>query len=241
MRWRQAVLPRLAGHAIPTFRHADLPFLMGFISSFKRNPDGATRARRPAAPLDSASAENLRARVRRRFIGAAVLVIAAVLVLPLVFESEPRPVSPSVRVRMPDRDPAVAEARRNTASAPLPTVGAASAASAPARARAPEASASTQPLASVPRPVPQAEPVAKPAPAAVRYVIQVGAFAEANAVRETRQRIDKLGLRSTQQDVEVQGGRRTRVRLGPFATREEADRAAARLRAAGLNATLLQI
>jgi DedD protein len=234
-------LPGLTGTAIPTFRHADMPFLMGFISSFKRNPDGATRARRPAAPLDSASAETLRARVRRRFIGAAVLVIAAVLVLPLVFESEPRPLSPSVQVRMPDRESAAPEARRDATSAPLPAVAASSAASTPPRARASEASASGLSVGTASRPAPRAEPVAKPASATVRYVIQVGAFAEATAVRETRQRIDKLGLRSTQQDVEVQGGRRTRVRLGPFATREEADRAAARLRAAGLNATLLQI
>lgn len=65
-------------------------------------------------------------------------------------------------------------------------------------------------------------------------MVQVGAFAEAATVREARQRIEKLGLRATEQDVETAGGRRTRVRLGPFNTREEADRALAKLRAAGL-------
>lgn len=219
-----------------------MPILMGFISSLKRSPDRASRARRAAAPLDSASAEALRARVRRRFIGAAVLVIAAVLVLPLVFESEPRPVPSSVRVSLPDRDPSAlpgaSDVRREASplsAPPVPAAGSAVSAAASGLTRAVAAPASAPPVASAPRPVPRAEPVT------VRYVIQVGAFAEASAVREMRQRIDKLGLRSTQQDVEVQGGRRTRVRLGPFATREEADRTAARLRAAGLNATLLQI
>lgn len=220
-----------------------MPILMGFISSLKRSPDRASRARRAAAPLDSASAEALRARVRRRFIGAAVLVIAAVLVLPLVFESEPRPVPSSVRVTLPDRDPSALSATPDVrpdattplSALPVPAAGSAAGPAASGLTRAVAAPASAPLMASAPRPAPRVEPVA------VRYVIQVGAFAEASAVREMRQRIDKLGLRSTQQDVEVQGGRRTRVRLGPFATREEADRTAARLRAAGLNATLLQI
>jgi DedD protein len=74
-----------------------------------------------------------------------------------------------------------------------------------------------------------------------RFVVQVGAFAEAATVREARQRIEKLGLRASEQEIETANGRRTRVRLGPFNTREEADRALARLRAAGLPGAVLTL
>ena len=75
-----------------------------------------------------------------------------------------------------------------------------------------------------------------------RYVIQAGSFAEAAAARDLGRRIDKLGLDSHEQRVETAAGSaRTRVRLGPFNTKEEALRAAARLKAAGLNAAVLPL
>lgn len=76
-------------------------------------------------------------------------------------------------------------------------------------------------------------------PAEARVFVQVGAYAEANTVKSVRQRVDKLGMKSHEQTVETASGQRTRVRLGPFASREEADRAAAKLRAGGLGATVV--
>jgi DedD protein len=75
-----------------------------------------------------------------------------------------------------------------------------------------------------------------------RYVIQAGSFSEAAAARDLGRRIDKLGLDSHEQRVETAAGSpRTRVRLGPFQSKEEALRAAARLKAAGLNAAVLPL
>lgn len=75
-----------------------------------------------------------------------------------------------------------------------------------------------------------------------RYVIQAGSFAEAAAARDLGRRIDKLGLDSHEQRVETaSGSARTRVRLGPFSSKEDALRAAARLKAAGLNAAVLPL
>lgn len=75
-----------------------------------------------------------------------------------------------------------------------------------------------------------------------RYVIQAGSFAEASAARDLGRRIGKLGLDSHEQHVETAAGSaRTRVRLGPFNSKEEALRAAARLKAAGLNAAVLPL
>ena len=74
-----------------------------------------------------------------------------------------------------------------------------------------------------------------------RYVVQVGSYAESRAVKEARQRIGRLGLDSHEQKVETSSGARTRVRLGPYASREEAARAASRLKAAGMSAAVLPL
>lgn len=74
-----------------------------------------------------------------------------------------------------------------------------------------------------------------------RVVIQVGAFGEAAAVREARAKVEKLGLKTYTQVIETSAGKRTRVRVGPFATRDEAEKAAARIKSAGLQAALLTL
>jgi DedD protein len=74
-----------------------------------------------------------------------------------------------------------------------------------------------------------------------RFVVQVGAFADASAARETRQKVEKLGLKTYTQVTETASGSRIRVRAGPFATRDEADQAQARARSAGLNAVVLTL
>lgn len=74
-----------------------------------------------------------------------------------------------------------------------------------------------------------------------RYVVQVGAFADAEAARETRQKVEKLGLKTYTQVAQTPGGSRIRVRVGPFASRGEADAALAKAKAAGLAAVVLTL
>ena len=77
--------------------------------------------------------------------------------------------------------------------------------------------------------------------AATRFVVQVGAFADAGAAHETRLKVERLGLKTYTQVIDSAAGKRTRVRVGPFATREEADKALGRIRAAGLAAATLTL
>ena len=77
--------------------------------------------------------------------------------------------------------------------------------------------------------------------AAARFVVQAGAYTDATALREARQKVEKLGLKTYTQVIETEGGKRTRVRIGPFATRQEAEAAAAKIKAAGLPAALLAL
>jgi len=86
----------------------------------------------------------------------------------------------------------------------------------------------------------KAEP-AKPDAAGGRFVVQVGAYGEASSARDMRQRVDKLGLKSYTQTAEVDGARRIRVRVGPFNSREDAEKAAGTLKAAGLPAAVMTL
>ena len=156
-------------------------------------------------------------------------------------------------------------APRPAASA-APRVAAASTPARSASSAAPRLAAST-PAASEPRRVAAAAPAsaapARPAPAASsdgdraqallegrsvaasadspRFVVQVGAFADAEAARETRQKAEKLGLKTYTQVAQTPSGSRIRVRIGPFASRADADAALAKASAAGLTAVVLTL
>lgn len=86
---------------------------------------------------------------------------------------------------------------------------------------------------------PEAAP--KPGEADTRFVVQVGAFSEAASARQVRQRVEKLGLKTYTQVVDTASGKRIRVRIGPYRDRDEADRAAARLKRAGLQPAVLTL
>lgn len=81
----------------------------------------------------------------------------------------------------------------------------------------------------------------KPAAGSVRMVVQVGAFAEADRARETRLKLERAGLTTYTHVADTPQGKRIRVRLGPFTSRAEADKAAARVKALGLPAAILTL
>ena len=84
------------------------------------------------------------------------------------------------------------------------------------------------------------KPVAADAKAG-RFIVQVGAFAEDTAVREARQKAERAGVKTYTQTVETSAGKRTRVRAGPFSSREDADKAAGALKKAGLGGSVLSL
>lgn len=74
-----------------------------------------------------------------------------------------------------------------------------------------------------------------------RAVIQVGAFSDAAKVRDVRQKLEQAGLKTYTQVVEKEGKSTTRIRVGPYETREEADKVAARIRKLDLPASVLKL
>lgn len=191
----------------------------------------------------------------------ALSAASAAVVLPDAEE----PTAPDVTSkRPPEITERAADAGREvappaSAAAPATAVAAAKpAASAPrAAASAPRAAASApRAAASAPR---AAASAARPAAdgdaaraqallngeaasaAGARVVVQVGAYTEPAKLKDARQKVEKLGFKTYTQVVEVDGAKRTRVRIGPFATRAEADKAAARIKASGLPAAILAL
>jgi DedD protein len=83
---------------------------------------------------------------------------------------------------------------------------------------------------------------AKPAPASdERYVVQVGAFADAAKVREVRRKVESTGLKTYTQVVRTSEGERTRVRVGPFDDKAEATKAADKIRKLSLSVAILTL
>ena len=218
-----------------------------------------------AIATQPASIEALRKRAKQRLIGSAVLVLVGVIGFPLVFDTQPRPIAVDIPIDIPDRGKA---GTTNTAVGAVSTAPSASAPAAPApAAQAPvfvppvtEPTAPTQPAAA-PAPAPAAAmkasaPVSndgerarallegKPASAAVaegRFVVQVGAFADPARAREARQTLEKAGLKTYTQVADTKEGKRIRVRVGPFETRAEAEKAAVKVKALDLPASVLNL
>lgn len=86
----------------------------------------------------------------------------------------------------------------------------------------------------------QPAPVASDA-AAVRYIVQVGAFADMAKAREAQRKLEKAGLKNYIQSVDTKEGKRNRVRAGPFASKAEVDKAAEKIKALDLPVTILTL
>jgi DedD protein len=74
-----------------------------------------------------------------------------------------------------------------------------------------------------------------------RFVVQVGAFADPEKARAARLKVERAGLKTYTQVAETKDGKRVRVRVGPFATRAEADKAADKIKGLEMPAAILTL
>jgi DedD protein len=89
------------------------------------------------------------------------------------------------------------------------------------------------------RPEPKAEARSEPKKEAGRFVVQVAALTTQDKVDELQGKLKSAGIPSFTQKVSTDGGSRTRIRVGPFSSKEEADRVRAKLSKIGLAGTLV--
>ena len=196
----------------------------------------------------------IRRRGRRRLIGAVAIVVLLVVFVPMLLDTEQHRSSggPSTRIPsmesappLPAPSPAPAESKPAPAAAPQ----AQPAQEAPPVARVtpepstrePSAPAKPAKPATKPAAPKAAQTVAVPAQAAPRlegFAVQVGAFHDEQTLRQARAKIALAGVPYYTERI---GGGLTRLRAGPFPTREAAEKARASLQQGELHGQVVPL
>jgi DedD protein len=204
----------------------------------------------------NSEALELRRRARRRLIGAIAVVLALVLIPPWVMDLEPKPVVTNLTVEIPKQQVGAPKLPPPPPVAPKGSEGAAAGAKSQEVPRPPDVKPESglpgeRPAAAAPAPKPA--PVARAAPpdgapkatetkraeailnAAEAFVVPLGAFASKENVKQLEARLAKAGVKYFTETVTTAGGEQTRVRAGPFATKDAAEGARERLKTLGLS------
>lgn len=191
----------------------------------------------------------LKKRARRRLVGAAALALLAVIVLPMVMDHDPRPPVQDIQVKIPSRETGGLAAKilsNDAVVRPLPAV--------QPKAVIPDAAsteASLSPKEEVSPETAPEKPVGnktenKPAPilseapstsadtATLQWVVQLGAYKEAGNVKQLLAKMKELHLPAYTEKLSNDQGLRIRVRAGPFASREAAEKAEAKIKKIGV-------
>jgi DedD protein len=199
---------------------------------------------------DNDAALDLRRRARRRLIGAIALVLALVIVPPWIMDLDPRPVTTDLKVEIPPQDanrlkpPAAVTRPPEAAPAPAKREGppVAEAKPAPSAPDKPKAEAARSVAKTDAATVARAAPGAKGADAkraeailnAEGFVVQLGVFADKENAKKLEARLAKAGVQHYSESVPAGGGEQTRVRAGPYPSRESAEQAREQLKGMGL-------
>jgi DedD protein len=193
--------------------------------------------------------DSLKRQARRRLIGAVALVTAVVVILPMVLDSEPRMAGQDIDLRIPNPNK-VGEFKSQIV---LPADSAPAAASEPVAAAAvtaPPTAAENKPPATVEnKPQAAASKSEKTAPVARTehkpaekqhavpkegFAVQVGAFSNAATAKQWQEKLHRKGFRAYTEKV----GSNVRVRIGPYPTRQAADKDLHKLEAQGMHPVL---
>jgi DedD protein len=70
-------------------------------------------------------------------------------------------------------------------------------------------------------------------------MVQIGAFGSSTGAQEQIKRAATIGLKAFTEDVDTNSGKRIRVRVGPFPSKDAADQAREKLKAAGIDSALI--
>ena len=177
----------------------------------------------PAIPSPSAAAES----------AVAQAVPAPVSKMP---ETPPKAVLPAAKTPEPKDSPVVPKSDEKTAVSPVKP--AQEATKKEATPNSGETGGSTGGAKA--KALLEGNPVEKTVPVTEgRFVVQVGAFADAARAKEARTKLERAGMKTYTQVVETKDGQRTRVRVGPFIDKNDADKVASKIKALDLPAAIL--
>ena len=177
----------------------------------------------PAIPSPSAAAES----------AVAQAVPAPVSKMP---ETPPKAAPPAAKTPEPKDSPVVPKSDEKTAVSPVKS--AQEATKKEAKPNSGETGESTGGAKA--KALLEGNPVEKTVPVTEgRFVVQVGAFADAARAKEARTKLERAGMKTYTQVVETKDGQRTRVRVGPFTDKNDADKVASKIKALDLPAAIL--
>jgi len=180
----------------------------------------------------SPEASEIRRRGRQRLIGAVAIALLLIVFVPMILDSEPRPARKEPDMKIPSRE--------NPAPLPAPTPAPPQAKAPvlnPAETKPPEPADKAPPKVAVvqpkvtPAPAPPPAAATKPAPATSAppkdgFAIQVGAFADDDKLKQMREKLAASRITSYTEPA----GSLTRLRVGPFPTRDAAEKSIAAVR-----------
>lgn len=179
-------------------------------------------------------------RARRRLIGAIALVVLAVAVLPFVLDNEPQPVSENISIQIPAQTSPPPTANAPTPDAPPAQTAATEAPAPEAKPAPPEPPSVLLDKDQTKRPEAAEKPKAGERRAEVaekaqgdQFVVQLGAFTNPANAKQTQTKLKSAGIKSYTETVQSGDSKTIRVRAGPFATREQAEKIRAKLKAMG--------
>ena len=193
-------------------------------------------------------ADAVRVRARRRLIGAAALLLTAAIVVPMLLDPEPKPTSDNIAIDIPsEKTPFTPRLTLPPVPAPENVPVAPPQESAPIQEKAEDSTKAEAKKVEEQRARALLEGKSKTAVApgtgdkTARFVVQAAAPASETAARDLAERLKKSGLAPYMEKVDTKQGVRYRVRLGPYASRDEADGVRARLKAQGISANLVTL
>ncbi|MHB9101739.1 MAG: SPOR domain-containing protein, partial [Sulfuricella sp.] len=154
--------------------------------------------------------------------------------VPAPVQAKSAPASPDPQAEKAVQAQVSAEAQTPQVAPPVPP------AKAEEPAKAPAAAASVEMVPAIKEPAPppkhkdEKSAAATPRQESVLFVIQLGAFANLSNAKERQSRLTALKVKYYTETVKTPSGDKLRVRAGPYATRQEAERVQAKLKAAGI-------
>lgn len=198
-------------------------------------------SRLPVPMAENQDVNMLKRRGRRRLVGAIALVLVAVIVLPMVFDTEPKGSAPPLSVRIPGEDDSGFTPKVTPKSPALPEQKAAEKAVVKAVEKAPEAvPEKAAPRIEISVAKGSAKPAAKsvveqkPAEVAIaveQFMVPAGAYVDPSGVVE---KLKEAKIPHYTEPIATKQGTVTRVRAGPFASRDAAEKALQQLKGLGL-------
>lgn len=216
-------------------------------------------------PEISATELELKRRGRRRLIGAITIGLLAIVFLPMIFDREPKRSGQAIKtqdisVQVPSKEgqPAL------PAPSAAPVVGSTSLPAIPSTSRTAPADVSRaaalpdSKAAIVPAVPPVAEGVRETIKPAVKvekptktetatnadksgFVVQLGVFGDADNAKLAIAKMKEAKLAVYTESIPIKTGNATRVRVGPFATRDRADAALAQVKLAGADGKVIPL